>query len=146
MVISWYKADSWRLNADCEVFERLVIACHRMHQFHIRDQVIIDEYMTRMANNNWDKAKDRDDNEFLQWERTIWAKMNPSQAMEEDDCEDSEKADSEHVMEMTGSLNDGKKSKKKGAKKSTQQSTGDNEGDSGDDLCEFFEKQIGQHV
>ena len=56
-----------------------------MHQFHIRDQVIIDDYMKRMSSDNWDKSTDRDDHEFLHTERKIWAEMYPSEAVGEEE-------------------------------------------------------------
>ena len=51
-----------------------------MHRFHIRDQVIIEAYMDRVRNNDWDDEENRDDKEFLKLEEELWSKMYPEQA------------------------------------------------------------------
>ena len=78
--MSGYKSEARRLNSLCRTYERLVIASHRMHRFHIRDQVIIDAYMDRVRNNDWDDEENRDDEEFLKLEEELWSKMYPEQA------------------------------------------------------------------
>ena len=54
-------------------YECLVIASHRMHRFHIRDKVIIEEYMKRYKNNDWDDEECWDDEEFLKVEEELWS-------------------------------------------------------------------------
>ena len=50
--MSGYKLGSRRLNALIQTYKRLVIASHRMHRFHFRDQVIIKEYLKRARNDD----------------------------------------------------------------------------------------------
>lgn len=78
--MSGYKSDPRRLMAFIRTYERLVIASHRMHRFHIRDKVIIQEYLKRYKNKDWDEEECRDDEEFLKVEEELWAKMYPGQA------------------------------------------------------------------
>ena len=78
--MSGYKSEARRLNSLCRTYERLVIASHRMHRFHIRDQVIINAYMDRVRNKDWDDEENRDDEEFLKLEEELWSKMYPEQA------------------------------------------------------------------
>lgn len=78
--MSGYKSEGRRLNSLCRTYERLVIASHRMHRFHIRDQVIIDAFMDRVRNKDWDDEENRDDEEFLKLEEELWSKMYPEQA------------------------------------------------------------------
>ena len=79
------------------IYERLVIASYCMHRFHIRDKVIIDEYLKRYKNKDWDEEECRDDEEFLKIEEEMWAKMYPGQASasaEEDKVGDEVTTDS----------------------------------------------------
>ena len=78
--MSGYKSDPRRLMALIRTYERLVIASHRMHRFHIRDKVVIEEYMKRYKNNYWDEKECRYDKEFLKVEEEIWSSMYPGQA------------------------------------------------------------------
>ena len=78
--MSGYKSDPRRLNALIQTYERLVIASHRMHRFHIRDQVIIEEYLKRVRNDDWDDHESRDDEEFLKLEEEMWSTMYPGLA------------------------------------------------------------------
>ena len=78
--MSGYKSDARRLNALIQTYERLVIAIHRMHRFHICDQVIIKEYLRRVRNNDWDNNESRDDKEFLKLEEEMWSAMYPGLA------------------------------------------------------------------
>ena len=66
-----YKSDPRRLVALIWTYERLVIANHCMHRFHIRDKVIIQEYLKRCNNNDWDEEECRDDEEFLKVEEEL---------------------------------------------------------------------------
>ena len=75
-----YKSEARHMNSLCETYERLVIASHRMHQFHVRDQVIIDAYLERVRDVDWDNMENRDDEAFLDLEDELWAKMYPEQA------------------------------------------------------------------
>jgi len=68
-----------------------------MHRFHVRDKVIIDEYLKRYKNKDWDEEECRDDEEFLKIEEEVWAKMYPGQASasaEEDQVGDEVTTDS----------------------------------------------------
>ena len=78
-------------------YECLVIASHRMHRFHVRDKVIIDKYLKRYRNKDWDEEECRDDEKFLKIEEEMWAKMYPGQASasaEEDKVGDEVTTDS----------------------------------------------------
>ena len=57
-----------------------MVVSHRMHHFHILDQVIIDAYLERLRKNDWDECENRDDEEFLKLEAELWSKMYPEQA------------------------------------------------------------------
>ena len=50
-----------------------------MHRFHIRDKVIMKEYLKRYKNNDWDEEECRDDEEFLKIEKEMWSTMYPGQ-------------------------------------------------------------------
>ena len=68
------------MQALIRTYERLVMASHRMHRFHVRDKVIMDEYLKRNRNDDWDDEEGRDDEEFLRVEEELWSKMYPGQA------------------------------------------------------------------
>ena len=46
-----------------------------MHRFHIRDMVIIKEYLKRYKNNDWDEEECRDDEKFLKIKEEMWSTM-----------------------------------------------------------------------
>ena len=59
--------------------------------------MIIDEYLKRYKNKDWDEEECRDDEEFLKIEEEMWAKMYPDQASassEEDQVGDEVATDS----------------------------------------------------
>ena len=92
-----YKSDPRRLVALIRTYEHLVIASHRMHRFHIRDKVVIEEYMKRYKNNDWDEEECRDDEEFLKVEEEMLSSTYPGQASasaEEDEVRDEVTSDS----------------------------------------------------
>ena len=78
--MSGYKSDARRTKALVQTYERLVLASHRMHRFHICDKVIIDTYLERLRGNSWDERECRDDEEFLKFEKELWSQMYPEQA------------------------------------------------------------------
>ena len=75
-----YTSEPRHLNTKCKTYERLVIAGHHMHRFHVRDQDIIDGFLERERNNDWKEGEERDDEAFLDLEQALWAEMYPDQA------------------------------------------------------------------
>ena len=51
-----------------------------MHRFHVRDQVIIEEYLRRVRNDDWDEHESWGDKEFLKLEEEMWSTMYPGPA------------------------------------------------------------------
>ena len=75
--MSGYKLDPRRMMTLIWTYERLVIASHRMHRFHMCDNVIIEKYLKRYRNNIWVEEDCRDDDEFLKIEEDMWSSMYP---------------------------------------------------------------------
>ena len=100
--MSGYKSEARRNNALIRTYERLVIASHRMHRFHICDKVIIEAYLKRIREKSWDDQECRDDEEFLKFEKELWSQMYPEQARALDE-EDMVSAEVGAEAELTSS-------------------------------------------
>ena len=73
--------DERRLRMLVRMYERLVIAKHRMLRIYVSNERVKRRYMKRFKDNDWDEDEERDCKKYLQQEREIWEEESPHAAM-----------------------------------------------------------------
>ena len=77
---SGYLSDKRRANTGIRLYERLVVAKHRMGRIYLHLPDVQKKFMQRFRDNNWDEAEERDSTEFLELEKAIYLEMFPNNA------------------------------------------------------------------
>ena len=75
--LSGYLNHPSRSSTGIRLYEWIVIGHHRMKYIHVSRAAVHKLYMDRHSDKNWDEEEERDTNEFLEIEKSIFSQMFP---------------------------------------------------------------------